>query len=63
MKSLSSIAEYLNQIAKIANCPDPCKHVGNHGYTSHGHLPGFGLINCNAHLYDPALGRFYKSIY
>ncbi len=31
---------------------------GNHGYTGHEHLPGFGLINCNARLYDPALGRF-----
>ena len=30
----------------------------NHGYTGHEHLPGFGLINCNARLYDPALGRF-----
>ena len=33
-------------------------YVGNHGYTGHEHLPGFGLINCNARLYDPALGRF-----
>ena len=32
--------------------------MGNHGYTGHEHLPGFGLINCNARLYDPALGRF-----
>jgi len=31
---------------------------GAHGYTGHEHLPGFGLINCNARLYDPALGRF-----
>ncbi len=33
-------------------------YVGNHGYTGHEFLPGFGLINCNARLYDPALGRF-----
>ena len=33
-------------------------YVGGHGYTGHEHLPGFGLINCNARLYDPALGRF-----
>ena len=29
-----------------------------HGYTGHEHLPEFGLINMNARLYDPALGRF-----
>jgi RHS repeat-associated protein len=28
------------------------------GYTGHEHLPKFGLINMNARLYDPALGRF-----
>ncbi len=32
--------------------------MGNHGYTGHEHQPGFGLINCNARLYDPALVRF-----
>ncbi|MBP1617274.1 MAG: wapA 1 [Bacteroidetes bacterium] len=28
------------------------------GYTGHEHLAAFGLINMNARLYDPALGRF-----
>ena len=28
------------------------------GYTGHEHLAQFGLINMNARLYDPALGRF-----
>ena len=28
------------------------------GYTGHEHLPWFGLINMNARLYDPTLGRF-----
>ena len=28
------------------------------GYCGHEHLPQFGLINMNARLYDPALGRF-----
>jgi len=28
------------------------------GYTGHEHLSVFGLINMNARLYDPALGRF-----
>lgn len=28
------------------------------GYTGHEHLTDFGLINMNARLYDPALGRF-----
>ncbi len=30
----------------------------NRGYTSHEHLPEFGLINMNARLYDPVVGRF-----
>ena len=30
----------------------------NRGYTSHEHLPQFGLINMNARLYNPAVGRF-----
>jgi len=28
------------------------------GYTGHEHLPEFGLINMNARLYDPVVGRF-----
>ena len=28
------------------------------GYTGHEHLPEFGLINMNARLYDPMIGRF-----
>lgn len=28
------------------------------GYTGHEHLAQFGLVNMNARLYDPALGRF-----
>ena len=28
------------------------------GYTGHEHLSQFGLVNMNARLYDPALGRF-----
>lgn len=28
------------------------------GYTGHEHLPKYGLINMNARLYDPAIGRF-----
>ena len=30
----------------------------NRGYTGHEHLIAFGLINMNARLYDPVLGRF-----
>ena len=33
-------------------------YIGGHGYTGHEHLPGWGLINMNARLYDPALCRF-----
>lgn len=31
------------------------------GYCGHEHLPGLGLINMNARLYDPLLGRFLSS--
>lgn len=31
------------------------------GYTGHEHLPWFGLINMNARLYDPVLGRFLST--
>ena len=30
----------------------------NRGYTGHEHLPEFGLINMNARMYDPVIGRF-----
>ena len=30
----------------------------NRGFTGHEHLDEFGLINMNARLYDPLLGRF-----
>ncbi len=36
---------------------EPALFLGR-GYTGHEHLPWFGLINMNARLYDPALGRF-----
>lgn len=34
------------------------KIVGSHGYTGHEHIVGCGLINANARIYDPFLGRF-----
>ena len=36
----------------------PTMHFGARGYTGHEHLNDFGLINMNARLYDPLLGRF-----
>ncbi len=30
----------------------------NRGFTGHEHMPEFGLINMNARLYDPLVGRF-----
>lgn len=36
---------------------EPVLFLGR-GYTGHEHLPWSGLINMNARLYDPALGRF-----
>ena len=43
-----------NSLASINNCQPRF----DHGYTGHEHLPGFGLINCNARLYDPYSQRF-----
>ena len=28
------------------------------GYSGHEYMPWFGLVNMNARLYDPVLGRF-----
>ncbi|GHT07244.1 hypothetical protein FACS189426_00060 [Bacteroidia bacterium] len=36
---------------------EPVLFLGR-GYTGHEHLTQFGLINMNARLYDPAVGRF-----
>ena len=36
---------------------EPALFLGR-GYTAHEYLPWFGLVNMNARLYDPALGRF-----
>jgi RHS repeat-associated protein len=43
---------------QVAYTPDtePVLFLGR-GYTGHEHLTQFGLINMNARLYDPALGR------
>lgn len=32
--------------------------LGDRGYTGHEHLTSYGLINMNARLYDPVVGRF-----
>lgn len=36
---------------------EPALFLGR-GYTGHEHLQMFGLVNMNARLYDPVLGRF-----
>ena len=45
-----------NQVAYTPGS-EPVLFLGR-GYTGHEHLTAFGLINMNARLYDPALGRF-----
>lgn len=40
-----------------SNGMEPGLFIGR-GFTGHEHLPQFGLINMNARLYDPLLGRF-----
>ena len=34
------------------------KIVGSHGYTGHEYIIGCGLLNANARIYDPFIGRF-----
>lgn len=34
------------------------KIIGSHGYTGHESIPGLGIYNANARLYDPITGRF-----
>ncbi|MDY6117271.1 MAG: RHS repeat-associated core domain-containing protein, partial [Anaerovoracaceae bacterium] len=48
-----------NPETQVAYAPgtEPVLFLGR-GYTGHEHLPQFGLINMNARLYDPVLGRF-----
>ena len=48
-----------NPDTHVAYAPgtEPALFLGR-GYTGHEHLPQFGLINMNARLYDPVLGRF-----
>lgn len=48
-----------NPSTLTAYAPDtePVLFLGR-GYTSHEHLTMFGLVNMNARLYDPAVGRF-----
>ena len=48
-----------NPATQVAYTPgsEPALFLGR-GYTGHEHLPWFGLVNMNARLYDPLLGRF-----
>jgi len=48
-----------NPVNQTPYAPDsePVLFLGR-GYTGHEHLTQFGLINMNARLYDPAVGRF-----
>jgi len=45
-----------HQLYAIGN--EPRLFLGNRGFTGHEHLQWFGLINMNARLYDPLVGRF-----
>jgi RHS repeat-associated protein len=48
-----------NPANHVAYPPDQAPELFlGRGFTGHEHLPQFGLINMNARLYDPALGRF-----
>jgi len=48
-----------NPTNQVVYAPDAAPELFlGRGYTGHEHLPMFGLVNMNARLYDPALGRF-----
>ncbi|MDH6344166.1 RHS repeat-associated protein [Parabacteroides sp. PFB2-12] len=46
-----------NTLVPYAPDTEPSLFLGR-GYTGHEYLPWFGLVNMNARLYDPAVGRF-----
>lgn len=48
-----------NPVTQAVYAPEqqPTLFLGR-GYTGHEHLTQFGLVNMNARLYDPILGRF-----
>lgn len=59
------LPEYPGEGETELNLPEPLNsrlglslYVGAHGYTGHEHLWQYGLINCNARIYDPSVGRF-----
>jgi len=35
--------------------------ITNRGYTTHEHMPQYGLINMNGRLYDPTLARMLNA--
>ena len=47
----------LNPNQDVYKRQEPVLFLGR-GYTGHEHLTAFGLINMNARLYDPVIGRF-----
>lgn len=57
--SYSAWGRLRNPVTQAVYAPgaEPALFLGR-GYTGHEYLPWFGLINMNARLYDPALGRF-----
>jgi len=48
----------VNNWQVYAQGTQPTMPFGMRGYTGHEQLNGFGIINMNARLYDPLLGRF-----
>lgn len=48
----------LRDISTLEPIEAPDYNAIGRGYCGHEYIPGFGLINMNARLYDPALGRF-----
>ena len=57
--SYDAWGRWRNPVTQVAYTPgsEPELLIGR-GYTGHEHLPWFGLVNMNARLYDPLLGRF-----
>ena len=58
IEALKKKKEETGLLALIEALENPGYRRTDRGYTGHEHLPEFALINMNARLYDPVLGRF-----
>ena len=58
LDSLGTVIDSLAAPTPIGGTGFCSRIVGSHGYTGHEYIVGASLLNANARLYDPFLGRF-----